>query len=88
MTALLSSRETGFKNVGVILPLSKREDLPLHYGTRHRAAAGTAEQSDAMVLVASEERGEVVVAKGPGVDDSSKTGSPGKITLQSFGKAR
>lgn len=51
-------------NVGVILPLSKREDLPLHYGTRHRAAAGTAEQSDAMVLLASEERGEVVVAKG------------------------
>ena len=51
-------------NVGVILPLSKREDLPLHYGTRHRAAAGTAEQTDAMVLLASEERGEVVVAKG------------------------
>ena len=51
-------------NVGVILPLSKREDLPLNYGTRHRAAAGIAEQTDALVLLASEERGEVVVAKG------------------------
>jgi diadenylate cyclase len=51
-------------NVGVILPLSKREDLPVHYGTRHRAAAGTAELSDAMALLVSEERGEVVVAKG------------------------
>jgi diadenylate cyclase len=51
-------------SVGVILPLSKRDDLPLHYGTRHRAAAGLAEKSDAMILLASEERGEVVAAKG------------------------
>jgi diadenylate cyclase len=49
--------------VGCILPLSQRDDLPHYYGTRHRAAVGLTEQSDALVLVVSEERGEVVCAK-------------------------
>lgn len=52
------------KRVGAILPLSLRDDLPQIYGTRHRAAAGLSEQSDALVIVVSEERGQVVVAKG------------------------
>ncbi|MDJ0780441.1 MAG: diadenylate cyclase [Desulfosarcinaceae bacterium] len=52
------------QQVGTILPLSKREDLPSYYGTRHRAAVGLAEVSDALVVVVSEERGQVVVAKG------------------------
>lgn len=50
--------------VGTILPLSQRNDLPQYYGTRHRAAAGLAEKSDALILVVSEERGEVTAAKG------------------------
>jgi len=53
--------------VGVILPLSNRKDLPSYYGTRHRAAAGLAEATDALVILVSEERGHVVVAKGSDV---------------------
>ena len=50
--------------VGAILPLSHRKDFPSHYGTRHRAAAGLAENTDALVIAVSEERGNVSVARG------------------------
>lgn len=49
--------------VCAILPLSQRKDLPQRFGTRHRAAAGLAQESDAMVIVVSEETGKVVVAR-------------------------
>jgi uncharacterized protein (TIGR00159 family) len=49
--------------VGSILPLSQGDDLPQNYGTRHRAAVGLTEQSDSMVVVVSEERGQVTVSK-------------------------
>ncbi|MFH2059501.1 MAG: diadenylate cyclase [Pseudomonadota bacterium] len=48
---------------GAILPLSKKEDLPSFFGTRHRAASGLAELTDAMVIVVSEERGAITVFK-------------------------
>ncbi len=54
---------TRISEVGVILPLSHRSDLPLRYGTRHRAALGLAEISDALILVVSEESGKVAAAK-------------------------
>lgn len=44
---------------GCILPLSQREDLSLQLGTRHRAAIGMTENSDAVVLVVSEETGTI-----------------------------
>ena len=50
--------------VGAILPLSRRDDLPSYYGTRHRAALGLAEATDALVIAVSEERGDVAVARG------------------------
>jgi diadenylate cyclase len=48
----------------VILPLTQRSDVPFYFGTRHRAAMGLAERCDAIVLVVSEERGEVTAMRG------------------------
>lgn len=42
---------------GCILPLTQRDDISSQLGTRHRAAIGMTENSDAVVLVVSEETG-------------------------------
>ena len=49
---------------GCVLPLSDSERLNLDLGTRHRAAVGMSEVSDAVVVVVSEETGAISVAVG------------------------
>ncbi len=50
-----------------ILPVSKNQDIPKHYGLRHRAALGIAEKTDAVAIVVSEETGKISVAKGDSI---------------------
>ncbi len=57
-----------------ILPLSTRVDLPLSYGTRHRAGVGMSEQSDAIVVIVSEERGKITVVNNGEIRECSKQG--------------
>ena len=48
----------------VFLPLSLGRDLSRFYGTRHRAAIGLTEETDAVVIIVSEERGTVSIVTG------------------------
>ncbi len=47
---------------GCICPLAERRDISSRLGTRHRAGIGMSEQSDAVVVIVSEETGRVSVA--------------------------
>lgn len=56
--------ETGrIKAAGCVLPLSVNPELDPNLGTRHRAALGVSERSDALVIVVSEQTGEISVAR-------------------------
>ncbi|MHA7877364.1 MAG: diadenylate cyclase CdaA [Bacteroidota bacterium] len=46
-----------------ILPVTERQDLPPQFGLRHRAAIGMTEVTDTLVLVISEETGQISVAR-------------------------
>ncbi len=47
----------------VVLPVTDNPDLPPEYGLRHRAAIGITEMTDAIVIVVSEETGQISLAR-------------------------
>lgn len=55
-------RDGRIEAAGCILPLSKRQNISKDYGTRHRAGFGVCEESDAVAVIVSEERGDICVA--------------------------
>ncbi len=64
-------RQDKIVSIRCMLPLSERLDLPPTYGTRHRAALGLSEQTDAAIIIVSEETGYVSLAYRGQLDRSS-----------------
>ena len=57
-------RDGRVHSAGCILPLTKSTNISMELGTRHRAAIGMSENSDAVVVVLSEETGQLSIAIG------------------------
>ena len=57
--AIIVNKQLRVERAGVLLPLSRAANLSQEFGTRHRAALGITEETDAVALVISEERGEI-----------------------------
>lgn len=55
-------RDKRVQRAACVLPLTSNENLSRELGTRHRAALGISENSDAVVIVVSEETGKISVA--------------------------
>jgi diadenylate cyclase len=60
--AVIVSRER-ISAAACFLPLSLKEGLSKRFGTRHRAALGVTEETDALAIVVSEERGTISLAR-------------------------
>jgi uncharacterized protein (TIGR00159 family) len=56
------------KAARVVLPISEKTDLPAQFGLRHRAGIGMSEATDTLVVVVSEETGQISVAKNGIID--------------------
>ena len=55
-------RQCRIAAAGCVLPLTQNKNLSKELGTRHRAGIGMSEQSDAVVIIISEETGAISVA--------------------------
>lgn len=59
VVALNSDGNPEVRSARVLLPLAKSKQVDGRLGTRHRAAIGLTEENDALVVVVSEERGDI-----------------------------
>jgi diadenylate cyclase len=73
---------------GVFLPLTSSADPKLAHGTRHRAALGLTEESDALVIVISEENGSIAAASEGTLQENLERGSLLRMLTNRFGARR
>ena len=71
-------------SAGCILPLSQNTAISSDLGTRHRAAIGMSEQTDAVVVVVSEETGSISVAVNGNLQRGVQTGTLREILLSNL----
>lgn len=58
---IISNRR--IRAAGCILPVSHNLDIPKNLGLRHRAALGMSQESDALIIIVSEETGNISIAQ-------------------------
>lgn len=71
---------------GSILPLTRKTDLGKNYGTRHRAAVGVTEETDALAICVSEEKGSITVAQNGQLSEELDADRLREILEDIFGK--
>ena len=71
-------------SAGCILPLTQNTAISSDLGTRHRAAIGMSEQTDAVVVVVSEETGGISVAINGNLQREVQTGKLREILLSNL----
>jgi uncharacterized protein (TIGR00159 family) len=81
-------RENRVAAAGAFLPLTDPADPKIAHGTRHRAAMGLSEESDALVLVVSEENGSIAAATEGVLHENLTRESLREIIHRSFGEPR
>ncbi len=68
------------------LPITEKTDIPSNFGMRHKAAIGITEQTDADVVVVSEETGEIVFVNGGNVTHINNINELKLLLSNSFAK--
>ena len=72
-------------SAGCFLPLSKNPALDKNLGTRHRAAIGLTEETDALVFVVSEEAKSIGIVQGGHLSTNVELGDIRKVLYETFG---
>ena len=73
---------------GCLLPLSQNPDISKSFGTRHRAALGLSELSDAYVVVVSEETGKISLVHDAKISYDMEPGELRKLLKKALGVKR
>ncbi len=81
-------RQNRISSAGCILPLALRSNLPSILGTRHRAALGAAEETDAIAVVVSEETGRISMVVGGEISEDLEGSILRQSLLRLLGDAR